>query len=430
MDDVYDGNFNLGWEFEVSDPMTITHLGFRDENGDGKLTGTRSMLVGLFDSSEAELARVEIPLNHGASSDGVMYVALPEALSLSTGVYAVGALTEGDGTGGLGCDDVECYRRVKDLASVSFAPGVTFLRSLAHPPCGDTCEFGYPGGTYSAGPSSGAGWFGPTFASCSGDGCNGGGSPNNDPVSTVTVSDPPVGGDGFPSGQIRSRAIYQRSFDGRPVVLPLVVDEGAGVELDYRVLRKSGSTETTEIDWTAFAGTDGRTDLELGAGWYRVEVRNREDGTLVRAFDQVGVGEVLIVAGQSNSHSYGGTYTIDLDDRVSAYSLLEDTWEPATDPQTNRDPWAQKGSPWPYFGNLLTECLDMPVHILAVGWGSSRVSQWLPTASNVSRDEMNLQLYGDRRKAALDQAKRYNGTRGVFWHQGESDSEGRTSESE
>jgi hypothetical protein len=174
-----------------------------------------------------------------------------------------------------------------------------------------------------------------------------------------------------------------------------VIGGFSGTPTDWRIMDDAPTAE-------GFTGT-----LRLRAGWYAVDVRvRRVDGSAYGAAVQpVGVGEVLITAGQSNAANSGKPPLAPTDPRVSAYG--PGGWQPAADPQPIAT--GGGGTPWPVLGDLLAERLDIPIGFISVGWGGTRVDQWLP----------GLNLYPRLRDALA--VVEPNGARAVLWHQGEAD---------
>ena len=113
----------------------------------------------------------------------------------------------------------------------------------------------------------------------------------------------------------------------------------------------------------------------MGTGWYQLGVRAL-DGSTVLEFEvvnPVGVGEVFVIAGQSNSANFVDPVQVPNDDRVNAVDLDNLVWVPALDPQPNAD--GRGGSPWPEFGDLLAAQADVPVGTLSVGVCGTSVDQ-------------------------------------------------------
>jgi len=147
-------------------------------------------------------------------------------------------------------------------------------------------------------------------------------------------------------------------------------------------------------------------------GWYSVEVRTivNESPVETTTINMVGVGDIYLTAGQSNSGNFGSPAATPADDRVVARaSVTGNIWLPASDPMPIAN--GSGGSPWSRLGDLLSEAEDIPIGFINVGVGGTQVSQWVPGTSN----------YNNRLEPAL-QSFPVNGFRAVLWHQGESDS--------
>ncbi len=221
----------------------------------------------------------------------------------------------------------------------------------------------------------------------------------------------------------RAHAVHQRDGANRARV-PIVGRASAGgltAQARAHPLAPDGSPADPATPWRTLAlAPDGhiRDALVLDAGWYAVEVglfasTDREttgDPLVTRRIGPVGVGEVFISAGQSNSANHGMPQSEPRDRRVTAGGL--DGWRPAWDPQPVAT--GDGGSPWPAFADRIAAELDVPVGLVSVGWGGTQVSQWLPNGT----------LYPRLRDAI--EALRPNGARAVLWHQGESDAQGGT----
>jgi hypothetical protein len=172
-------------------------------------------------------------------------------------------------------------------------------------------------------------------------------------------------------------------------------------------------------------------DLPTPAGgWYRCEFRVK-DAAPVEA-PHVGVGEVFIVAGQSNATNYGEVRQQTRSGMVAAYSSAG--WQLANDPQPGVQDGSRNGSFIPAFGDALYERYQVPIGVAAVGHGSTSVRQWLPEgerfgvaptmgkfvraiAPGVWESDGTL-FHG--MMAAIDAFGR-GGFRALLWHQGESD---------
>jgi hypothetical protein len=176
-------------------------------------------------------------------------------------------------------------------------------------------------------------------------------------------------------------------------------------------------------------------DLPTPAGgWYRFELRILNSAATVGRLEvaHVGVGEVFIVAGQSNSTNYGEVRQLTASGMVAAFG--RDTWALADDPQPGVQDGSKNGSFIPSFGDALYEKYRVPVGVVSVGHGSTSVRQWLPAGSRIDVPP----TMGKFIRAAADNTWECDGTlfdgmmrailrllphgfRALLWHQGESD---------
>lgn len=160
-------------------------------------------------------------------------------------------------------------------------------------------------------------------------------------------------------------------------------------------------------------------DITLNAGYYTLQVRPNSslDASQVASVDRIGIGEVFIVAGQSNSGNWAGNIvsstwvaapSTPTNDLVISRSIAG-TYAFGADPQPSAD--GAGGSAWPSFGDDLYNLLGCPVCITAVGIGGTVVHQWSPNVGQYYQTQLlpALQLYP------------VNGIRAILWFQGESD---------
>lgn len=131
---------------------------------------------------------------------------------------------------------------------------------------------------------------------------------------------------------------------------PEVVEAKADLSSDA----KSGKSK----EWTVLArGNEivngnftGKLSLRAG-GWYAVSVRARRGDIVIaeQKIEKVGVGDVYITAGQSNSANFGNPRQEAKDDRVIYYNGKD--FVPAKDPIPGA--CGDNGSPWPLLGDLI-----------------------------------------------------------------------------
>ena len=96
-------------------------------------------------------------------------------------------------------------------------------------------------------------------------------------------------------------------------------------------------------------------------GWKRLDVRIvNSDGEFARAsVEHVGIGEIFVIAGQSNSANYGEEKQTLHSDRVAAFDGSK--WQIANDPQPRAK--GRSGSFIPAFGEEWVAKLDVTVGI-------------------------------------------------------------------
>ena len=211
------------------------------------------------------------------------------------------------------------------------------------------------------------------------------------------------------------RSVLQRNAQNEAEVVIDGTFTGAVTAIEARAVTRAGfgGTDTgwQVIDSAPSSGAFS-SSLTVAGGWYDLEVRTLNGATPVdvTSVARVGVGEVFITAGQSNSANHGAPTQAADDDRISARTtIFGNTWQHADDPQPIAT--GSGGSPWPQLGDLLAAELDVPVGFVSVGVGSTQVSQWLPGTNN----------YDNRLQPAIESLGA-DGFRAILWHQGESDS--------
>ncbi len=212
-----------------------------------------------------------------------------------------------------------------------------------------------------------------------------------------------------------NRQIVQRDFGGKADLTIAGTYTGAGTEIQARAVAIDGNGTDTgwvTIDDAPSGGTFSAA-LRVQTGWYQLEVRllNGASEEAVAAIANVGVGDMFIVAGQSNAANFGESVQSSDDGRVSYFNLGNNSWSHADDPPGNPSTFpGTRGAPWPELGDLLTAADDVPVGFVPVADGGSSVSSWVPASNdNYSNLQAAVQSFGP------------HGFRAVLWHQGERD---------
>lgn len=198
---------------------------------------------------------------------------------------------------------------------------------------------------------------------------------------------------------------------------------GAVDSVEARVLDSAGAVVS---DWVSIGGPYSAASVATGSltvnavgGWRSVQVRSVTGGTPATPIEvaPVGVGEIFITAGQSNSTFFSQPPRHTKSGMVSYFD--GSAWTLAQDPLPSVD-GSTGGSPWALLGDILWADFGVPVAFAPVGWGGTAVAQWLPGDPDGlhARLVLRMQQFYDK-----------GGFRAVLWHQGESDAGGETDRS-
>jgi uncharacterized repeat protein (TIGR01451 family) len=249
----------------------------------------------------------------------------------------------------------------------------------------------------------------------------------------------------------------------------LVVQRGTdGTGRLYLSGRFTGAVDRVEAQLTPVANGQGvatgwqtvqtspANNLFLGyvtatGGWYVLTVRTLVGASVVEqtSVQPVGIGEVFITAGQSNSRGLSigdndlGTNT----DRVNSIDSINHYYpQPPAQPAlvSSGDPMpvprykaltaarrvfpmAESSWGWGELGDYIVNRYNVPVAFYVAGWDASTIDNWYKTANGIAAcniyfctggDWPNLQPYTNL-KNVLRYYGSVSGVRAVLWHQGE-----------
>lgn len=211
--------------------------------------------------------------------------------------------------------------------------------------------------------------------------------------------------------------------------------EPANAKVSWRLLNR----DRTQVvrDWTELK-LDSRIreyDFEVkfpSGGWFvfEIEARKGEELVVQQQVQHVGMGEIFVIAGQSNSANHAEEKMTPHSDLVVSRGI--EKWQPAADPQPGAS--GGGGSFIPPLGDLLAEELKVPVGFVCCGVGATSVREWLPADIRFSNPptlvgnvvqvgENDFRSSGSLFRNLCDRTRLTDvrDFRAVLWHQGESD---------
>jgi sialate O-acetylesterase len=210
------------------------------------------------------------------------------------------------------------------------------------------------------------------------------------------------------------------------------VSDQPGVVEVRLVAAVTGVALSRETDWqVATTEENGRwhTTLRVPAGGlYRLEThflpteqKAREWATRGDMRHFWGVGDLWVIAGQSNSSGHGRGAVYDPPELGLHIFRNSETWALAFHPMNdstdtahpvNREDSNPGHSPYLQFARLLKQQLGYPIGLVQTAFGGSSLSQWIPT-ENEEAGFYNNMLHCIERVGGI--------IKGILWYQGEAD---------
>ena len=188
---------------------------------------------------------------------------------------------------------------------------------------------------------------------------------------------------------------------------------------EITVTSDGGGVYTITVDETGRFGGN----IPLTSGWHNLTLTGNSDPTDRLGIDKLGVGEIFLTAGQSNSANHGFPCQQTVSGNVTSLGL--EGWQIADDPQPVAT--GEGGTPWPLLGDLLNRKLMVPIGLASVGVGGTAVWQWDPSAENSLYLRLQQALQQLRSSQSISSPADTACARAVLWHQGESDTVAGTS---
>lgn len=268
------------------------------------------------------------------------------------------------------------------------------------------------------------------------------------------------------------RAVFQRDNSGYASVIiagqvPVVWVSSWQLQYSIDYLERNGTYKSNYLGWTNISspglGKVFRTSAYLPTGWFYLTVRIMDNGNFVGSYSvKFGVGEVFIIAGQSNaagegSVSYSSVTNHDCinssaqtySNKCTGYLPIYPVFGVLNSTSSYIGPSATQ--PWAY--HLFTKAMVdaeytasgkiLPIMFFNTGLSGTSSDDWSVTADDATIDRATN--YGINRcgqgggsgvgigepyrslRNCLNYYGSLFGVRGVIWHQGEADNIGNTS---
>lgn len=248
-----------------------------------------------------------------------------------------------------------------------------------------------------------------------------------------------------------NRFIFQRNNNNQAEVPVVLQFEKPVQKIEIRAIARSmHSPQGTTTDWSRVQISSQSnicyTKITLQGGWYDLIVRAYDGLNLIGmdTLKRIGVGEVFIVAGQSNAtgdnelrnqNIFGPSAT---DDRVETINYFngETTTYGSTkypypiisqiDSTYRLAPFGNSAWCWGVLGDSLAKKLNVPILFFNSGWSGSGIGSWLDSAEDSTAAPNDFITYprglpyGNLRGSIRFYAAQF-GLRAILWHQGETD---------
>ncbi|TDB66864.1 sialate O-acetylesterase [Arundinibacter roseus] len=248
-----------------------------------------------------------------------------------------------------------------------------------------------------------------------------------------------------------TRAVFQRNNSNQTTLYMAGTFDICLDRIEARLTPRVAG-QGTALNWTTLqtnpVGGQFYGSVVAFGGWYDLEIRGIRNESVVatHSVERIGIGEVFVIAGQSNATGGG-----DLpngpgaaDDRVSSINFQNINLETNTvipypqaqlpcpefvhlDANVKTAPFGNYAWCWGAFGDLVAARLNVPVLIFNAGWSGTSLFNWRESIPTNGQTNSNFGFpfptglpFGHLR-LALNNYVAQQGYRAVLWHQGELD---------
>ncbi|MFN8345657.1 MAG: sialate O-acetylesterase [Spirosomataceae bacterium] len=238
--------------------------------------------------------------------------------------------------------------------------------------------------------------------------------------------------DNLGNGTIYITGQYSQNID-RIEARVIPMNPGQGEQTDWRTIQQNPQ------------GGFYSGNLSARGGWYELQVRGISNGNPISTAElqRVGIGEVFLIAGQSNAQgffNYGAPGPGD--DRVNCVNYRNGTNQnldlptPSFVKMSDNSDISPRGLSawcWGRLGDMLASRLNVPILFYNAAWEGTASKNWSETVDGGTTGSIYInenypvgQPYANLRMA-LNYYASVTGLRAVLWHQGEADNQLNTS---
>lgn len=235
------------------------------------------------------------------------------------------------------------------------------------------------------------------------------------------------------------RAIFQRNNGNASIVYIAGHYRSRVDRIEARFVPIQGGSA---VGWSTIANFPNyglfRGSLVVSGGWYRLEVRGILNGEVQfqSEVSRVGIGEVFVIAGQSNAQGYNSFGQRGAnDDRVNVisnhYSLGQNLPQYPSfgklEAESKIAPTGNGAWCWGELGDMLASRLNVPILFINTAWEGYEVAQFVRSSYGESGINPYSQISApagypfNSMSNALHYYTNLTGMRSVLWHQGETD---------
>ena len=233
--------------------------------------------------------------------------------------------------------------------------------------------------------------------------------------------------------------VFQRDTSGSGEILVGGYSSSDSAKIQVRLLPYAPNTGKA-TDWNtcqtyvADSAQNFSKVIKATEGWYNLQVRAVDNsGITLRdtTLYKIGIGEVFLIAGQSNAQGQTDKLsqsTADPYERVVTFSAYDEVMEtPFFKPEPlnsylNIYPLGVTSWCWAELGDKIAKQLNVPVFFFNAAWGGTSSQDWINSIDSLGTTKINRGYisYGLYQRT-LQFYKNILGFRAVLWHQGESD---------